>query len=812
MINDLQFAFRQLLKNPGFTAVALLSLALGIGANTALYSVVYGVLLKPYPYARPQEIWWPGLRSLHPTEGQSIRSYRLREYEEIARLPVFAEAMATSWDDMLLTGEFAPENFRAIRLTGSAFGFLGVPPVVGRTIGPSDIQPGGAPEPVVVLSYVVWQRLFSGDPNAIGRTLRLNDQEHTVIGVMPPRFGWYGSETIWLPLGLDSRDSRTVNPLVRLKPGISRAAAEQQLHNLHLALARENPSRFPSEGFTTVLTNYLEVTVASGEMRTSLQLLFGAVAFLLLIACANVANLQLARASSRAREMAIRLSVGAGRARLVRQLLTESLLLALIGGSLGLLFAAGTTRLMVAMMPAFFVPNEARIELNSSVLLFSMLVSALTGIIFGLAPAFQSSRPDLTEALKDGTRGAGMAASGGRIRGALVVVEVALSVVLLVSAGLTVRSFIALQKVDLGFQPDRILMVDLPLNPKRYRTLEERNRFAQELLERVRNLPGVQSATVGVGGLPFGGPQSTYAIDGQPGSETHRLMLNLVSAGYPTTMGIPLRRGRMLTEHEIDAAFPLAVINEAASALWPAGQDPIGRQIQVELLEKGGPPQLLRPAESSSNVTIVGVIANSRNDGLRDEPQPAVLVPYTLLAPPRRIVAIRANGDARLMLNPLRAQVGEMDREQPLGRPITIEEVVQGQTVQPRFIMALFSLFATLGLALAVAGIYSVLSYLVTSRTHEIGVRMALGAQRSDVFRLILSAGGRLVTAGLALGVLGGFGATRLLRSQLFQVTATDPISFLAVVGLLSVVAWMACYIPARRALRVDPLVALRYE
>jgi len=810
-MNDLKFAFRQLLKNPGFTAVALLSLALGIGANTALFSVVFGVLISPYPYAKPGEIWVPGLRSAE--SNQRMRSYPLNQFVELTKAPAFSDVMATSPGNVLLTGEFAPESLTGIRLTGNALNFLGVAPVAGRTIQPSDIRAGGEPEPVVMLSFQLWQRLFGGDPNAIGKTLRLDDQLHTIIGVMPPRFGWWTSDGVWLPLGMDSRDQRGVFPIARLKAGVSPSGASQQLHALQLQLAKENPSTFPRDSFDTLLTNYLDMTVASGEMRTSLQLLFGAVAFLLLIACANVANLQLARGSSRAREMAIRVSVGAGRGRLARQLLTESVVLSLAGGVLGLLCAVWMTKLIVALMPDFFVPNEARITVNGYVLLFSLVVSVLTGILFGLAPALHSSRPDLTDALKDAGRGSGATTQGGRTRAFLVVAEVALAVMLLVCAGLTIRSFIALQQVDLGFQTERVLMVGVPLPPKRYATLEQRNRFARELVERVKNLPGVQAVTIGNGGMPFGGPQSTFAIDGQSESETSRITLHLVGADYLRTLGIPQLRGRMLTEREIDDLDPVVVINEAAIALWPAGEDPIGKRIRLDELKRAG-GSVLSPTNSSPYVTVVGVVGNTRNAGVRDETRPVALVPYTLLAPPQRMLAFRSHGDPKMLLNPLRVQVREMDKEQPLGRPITIEEVLGRQTVQPRFIMALFSLFASLGLALAAAGIYSVLTYLVTRRTHEIGVRMALGAQRADVLGMVFNVGGRLVGVGAVIGILAGFGAARFLGSQLelFQVPLADPLSFLGVVVVLGAIAMIACYVPARRATRVDPMEALRYE
>jgi putative ABC transport system permease protein len=810
-MKDLKFAVRQLQKNPGFAVIAVLTLALGIGATTALFSVIYGVLISPYPYARPQEIWTPGLHSVKAN--QPMRPYRQDQYLEMAKLPVFSEVMATSPGSVLMTGEFAPETITGIRVSGNAFRFLGVPPVLGRTIQPSDIRSTGEPELVTVLSYQRWQRLYGGDPNVLGKTLRLDDQLYTIVGVMPPRFGWWTSDGVWLPMGTLTPTQQSAFPIVRLKPGVSSSVARQQLHALQLELAKANPSGFPSDEFTTSLTNYLDITAASGAMQRSLRLLFGAVGFLLLIACANVANLQLSRATSRAREMAVRLAIGASRGQLVRQLLTESVLVSVLGGALGLLFAFWITHLMVTLMPSFFVPNEARIEVNDRVLFFCVIVSLVTGILFGLAPALHLSRPNLTEALKDESRGSG-ASTGGRTRGLLVIAEVALSMVLLVSAGLTSRSFIALEQVELGFRPEHVMVVDLPLPPKKYATWVQRNLFAQELLERIKNLPGVQAAAIGNGGMPFGGPQLTYSIEGQADGETHRITLNAVSSDYLGTAGIPLRAGRMLTEREIRAAESVAVINEAAVRLWPAGQDPIGQRLQMDELAKPPSPRIFTPTNASPYVTIVGVVGNTRNDGLENEPQPAILIPYTLLAPPGRSLAFRTRGDPKTLTKAMQAQVREMDPELPLGRMTSFEEELNAQTAQPRFTMALFSLFAVLGLALAVAGIYSVLSYLVSRRTREIGVRMALGAQRADVLRLIFKAGGKLVAAGVVTGILASFGAVRLLRNQfdLFQVTTTDPVALLGVVIVLGLVTLAACYVPARRATKVDPLEALRYE
>jgi putative ABC transport system permease protein len=807
---DLGYAVRSFRRSPGFVSVALLSLTLGIGATSAIFSVIYGILIDPYPYARPQEIWAPEVRPLSGRGGRG--PHTIDEFLQVAKVPAFADVMATSWTNVLLTGDFAPESLNGVLLSGNAFNFLGVPPVEGRTIQPSDVGPDGEPAPVVVLSHRLWLRLFNGDPGAIGKALRLNDRPHTIVGVMPPRFGWYGNEGVWLPLGTSQRAGRVVIPIMRLAPGVTPKAAEAQLHALYQQLARENPSAYPRDGFTTTLVNYLDITVASGEMRTSLQLLFGAVVFLLLIACANVANLQLARGTARSREMAVRMSIGAGRRRLVRQLLTENVLLSVVGGALGVLFAFSATNAIVALMPEFYVPNESRVTMNVPVLLFSLAVSVLTGVIFGVAPALQASKPDLTDALKEGGRSGGAGARSGRIRSVLVVVEVALSVVLLVSAALTVRTFLALQQVDLGIQTDRVLMVGVPLPAAKYKTLEQRNLFAQQLLDRVTQLPGVEAASLGNGGLPFGGPQSTYTIQGQARAEDRRMTINLISARYLATLGIPLRAGRTFDDHEIARGDRLAIINETAARLWPAGENPIGSHLRLTLLERSPDPNVLLGTGGAGEVTIVGIAANTRNFGPRNEPAPVVMVPYTLVAPAQRNLAVRASGNPMLLLNPIREQVRALDKDQPLGRPITIEEILGSQTVQPRFTMALFSLFAALGLALAAAGIYSVLSFHVTRRTHEIGVRMALGARRNDVLALMFGMGGRLVTIGIALGVLVSLAAMRLLRSQLFGVQPTDPLAYVVVAVLLSAVALAACYVPARRAASVDPMIALRHE
>ena len=811
LLQDARFGIRGFLKSPGFTAVALLSLALGVGSNTAIFSVVYGVLIDPYPYAKPQSIWAPQI--IDAKTGQARGSYWLSEYLEIKRLPAFSDAMATSWNSgVLLTGDRTPETLNGIFLSGNAFQFLGVAPLLGRTIQPSDITSSGEAQPVVVLSYSLWQRLFDGDAAAIGKTLYLDDEPRVVIGVMPPRFGWYGNDALWLPLPTIHPDERMGNVLVRLKAGITKETALSQLHALHLRLAAEKPKNFPKSGFSTRLANFLDIGVANGEMETSLHLLFYAVGFLLLIACANVANLQLSRSTARAREIAIRFAIGAQRGRILRQLLTESVVLSLIGGVFGVLLAMGITKTIVMIMPEYFVPNEARISVNSYALLFSLAVSVLTGIAFGLAPGIQGSTPRLAEFLKQAGRGSDSGSRfGNRTRNLLVIAEVALSVVLLLGATLTTRGLAALLQVDLGFRPERVLLVGLPLPPKRYATLEQRNAFAEEVVQRVRSLPGVASVAVGNGEMPFMGPQSTYLVHGQAQTE-NRVRLGMISADYLTTMGIPLMAGRNLSEAEVTRGDRLALINEAARKLWLNGEDPIGKHIRVDVLVDPRNNTVLTPPGGTDDAQVVGIIGNTKNVGIDSQPAPAVLVPFTLLAPPERLLAVRTRGDPMSLLNAIRAQVRALDNDQPLTRARTLEELLGLQTTQPRFNVALFTAFAILGLSLAAAGIYSVLSYHAARRTHEIGVRMALGAERSDVIMLMLSMGLKLVGIGLAVGVAGGLTVGKLFRSQVFHVPATDPVALLVSLVVLTIAGAIACYLPARRAAQVDPMVALRYD
>ena len=588
----------------------------------------------------------------------------------------------------------------------------------------------------------------------------------------------------------------------------------EQLQAVESRLQAEHPGDFPKNSSVVVhLNNYLDITVASGDMSNSLEMLFGAVGFLLLIACANVANLQMARATSRARdEIALRMSIGASRGRVLRQLLTESMLLSLTGGLLGVAVAIGLTKAVVAIMPEFYVPNEARISVNGYVLAFSATVSIATGILFGLVPALQCSRPDLVEDLKGTGKGSGNSGAGGKTRGALVIVEVALSVVLLDWGEPDHRGFVDLERVELGYNPAHMVLINVQVNPKKYATYQQRINLIRDVLARVKALPGVKGATIGTGEFSFATGHSTFAIDGKPADDSQFLLGSMVSDDYAKTLGVAVRAGREITAQEIAHGDHVGMINETLAKMWPAGENPIGRRVRVDALGKESPRSPHPPGTLDPYLTVVGVLADTRNAGLREPTRPAIYFPYTLAAPSDRLLLYRAQGDPLLLLNAVRQQVLAIDKEQPIGKPYTLEQVLGFETVQPKFNMALFTFFGVLGLTLATVGIFSVLSYMVARRTHEIGIRIALGAQPGDVVRLTIRSGGVLVAIGLAVGLAGSFALGTAIRSQVFSVPVTDPVAIGGVIVVMSISAALACLIPARRASRVDPMIALRNE
>jgi predicted permease len=808
MMQDLRYGIRMLLKKPGFTLIAILTLALGIGANTAIFSVVNGVLLRTLPYHDPGAlvmVWAhrPILQARlgipdFPVAPADFADWRNQNH-------VFEQMAALHVQKLNLTSGGEPELAGGVRASAGLFPMLGVNAVLGRTFLPEEEEPG-APR-VALISHWLWQRRFGSDPQLIGQKITLNNEAHTVIGVLPPGFQFprkgalpAGYEfpaqvdlylpTAFTPQELSSRRGNYLAVLARLKPGVSIAGAQAEME----AIARRLTEQYPqtnSDKSVRLVALHQQIT---GKTRTALLVLLGAVGFILLIACANVANLLLARNAGRASELAIRTALGAGRQRILRQLLTESLLLAFSGGALGLWLAWWGVKLLLALSPGN-LPRTDEIRLDTSVAGFTLLISILTGIVFGLLPALQASRPDLNEALKEGGRAAA-GARRQRLRSFLIVGEVALTFVLLIGAGLLVRSFARLVKINPGLDPHSVLTMDIQLPRAKY-TSPQQATFFQQTLERVRALPGVEAAAAAYP-LPLGGSHwsTWFTIEGKtlPPGETFNAGICSVSPDFFKTLRIPLRTGRLLAESDSANAPPVVVINEAAAQRFWSGEDPLGARISI-----GGPLY-----------EVVGVVKDVKHSALDEAAIPEIYFPLTQFPQDFMTLTVRASGDPWQMIAAVRDQVWAVDKDQPVSNIQTMERLMANSAAPRRFNLLLLGAFALLGLTLASVGLYGVLSYTVTQRAHEIGIRLALGARTADVLKLVIGQGMRMALIGLLIGLGGALALTRLMKSLLFEMSATDPLTFVGVALLLMSVALLACYLPARKATKIDPLAALR--
>jgi putative ABC transport system permease protein len=799
LLQDVRYAIRQLRKSPGFTVVAVITLALGIGASTAVFSVVDEVLLHPLPYPDSERI----VKVSQTFEGISADDASPANYLDwVSQNQVFAEmAAARGWQGSLSEGD-RPERVRGTMTTPSFFPLFGVNPILGRGLGPSDAQPGN--DHVVVLGYGLWQRSFAADPAVVGRNLRLNGEQYAVVGVMPPNFSPDEYGELWLPspwgvpthpLAPDKdprqfRDRSYLEVWGRLKPGVSMRQASAELDTIGRRLQKEYPDANEKTGVSFLPLHEYVV----GDMRPVLLVLLAAVVFVLLIGCANVANLLLARATARGKEISIRTTLGASRPRLLRQMLTESVLLALLGGGLGLLLAVVAVPSLLALSPPD-IRIFKQIGINREVLGFSFLASLVCGVAFGLLPALQASRSNPNQFLKEGERGS--TANRGRTRSALVIAEVGLSLVLLVGAGLLVKSFARLMDVNPGFDPDRLLTFNLGLPPSADSTRQLA--FYQQVLQRLQALPGVQ--TVGaVSRLPLAGGNSSRSFN-VPGREKgYDADIRVSTPGYFRAMGIPLLKGRDFSDSDIHSSLNIAIVNEVLARTVFPGQDPIGKQIT-----NFGPDSL--------TLQIVGVVGNVRHVGLDAEPHAEF---YQLLGQaqwPSMFVAIRsATSDATSVTSAAQNVVWNVDKDVPLANIRTMHDLIANSVQRRRFSMLLLTMFAVVAMLLAATGLYGVMSYSVAQRTKEIGIRMALGARRPNVLALIVKQGMALVFAGIAAGTMLSLGMTRLISGMLFGITATDPLTFAGVAVLLATVAFLANYLPALRAASVDPMVALRYE
>jgi putative ABC transport system permease protein len=799
LLQDLRFGFRMLWKRPGFTAVAALVLALGVGANTAIFSVVNAVLLRPLPYPGAERI--VAFDGVNPSKGITESNLSAPDFEDWRSEDRAFEGLSVYWTaNASLTGGDEPERVALGRVGGDFFRVMGVGAAAGRAVGPEDDKQGGAD--VAVIGHGLWRRHFGASPEVIGRRIEVSGRSYEVVGIMPPGFDFPQRAEIWAPARLDAskepRDNRSYSVIGRLKEGVSLREAQAELDGLTARLAAAYP---PTNAGWGVQLKTLKDNIV-GPVRVMLLVLLGAVAFLLLVACANVANLTLARAAARRREVAVRLALGAGRWRVARQLMTESLLLSLLGGAAGVALSVWLVDLLVALAPED-TPRISEAGVDASVLLFALGAAGLTGALVGLAPALQATRPDVQAALKEGGRGA--AGERGGLRSLLVVSEVAISVVLLVGAGLLVKSFARLGSVNPGFDPAGVMTIRVALPSARYKEPRQKAEFYEKLLERVRAVPGVESAGA-VLSLPLGGSNfsvgRSFIREGRPETpeEATNAGYQVVSPGYFGAARVPLVAGRDFDERDGEGATMVVVVNETLARQSFPGEDPLGKRIKVWRDEK-------------FTREVVGVVGDVKSQTLDAEAGPQIYVPHKQDAGWGGLsLAVRAKGDPQSLVPSLRAEVRALDSNLPVFDVKTLGQVVDASLAYRRATAVLMAAFACLAAALAAVGLYGVISYAVTQRTREIGIRVALGARPGDVLRLVLRQGGALVVAGVALGALLAFAATRAMQSLLYEVSSADPAVFILVPLLLGAVALVACLVPARRAARVDPMVALRHE
>ena len=809
MFHDLRYALRMLARSPGFTAVAVFALALGIGANTAIFSVVDAVLLRPLPYDEPDRlvmIWETNHTSAVTRSQASPVTYT--EWRDNSGL---FEQIAGWWYPQLnLTDDQGdPERARAIDVTDRFFDVLGVDAHVGRTFLPGEDQQQA--ESVVVIGYGLWQRRFGSDPDAVGKAVRLDGVPHTIVGVMPRGFDFPDGSEVWRGLGWDpsrhSREARFFDVIARLRPGLPLEQAQVDLDALAGRLSEDYPNS--NRGWGAVLVPMHAQLV--GDVRPALLVLFGAVGFVLLIACANVANLLLARATAREKEIAIRLALGACRGRLICQLLTESLLLACLGAAAGLLLAWLAVNIFAAANP-IDIPRLDSVAVDARLLAFTLGAAVVTALLFGMVPAIQTSRPNFDQAVKDGTRESGASPGSRSVRTLLVASEVAIALMLLVGAGLLLKSFGRLQQVNPGVQATNVLSMNLQLSFAAYPEWEQVSEFYTRLVDHLEVIPGVRSAAATAFlVLEQGWPIDTSVegqIAGAPGTEP-KLQYHQVSSRYFETVGIPLLSGRAFTVRDDLDAPGVAILNQAAvRRLFPT-EDPIGRRI-VNISTIIGP--LGRWLLDEAAVEIVGVVADAKNTSLTTDVEPAIYFPQRQYPYRSMNVVVRGEGPPLGLVSAIREGVWELDTGMPLADVKTLDQHLGEQMAQPRFSMMLLSIFAALALVLAGIGLYAVMAYAVSQRRRELGVRMALGAQEGDILGLVLRQGMTVAIGGVGAGLLGAFLVSRVLRSLLFGVSPTDVTTFGGVTLLLLVVTFLACCLPARRATRVDPVVALRTD
>ncbi len=809
LLQDIRFSLRQLFKSPGFALTAVLSLALGIGATTAVFSVVYAILMNPYPYAASDRmIHMRLLDDLQQERGFGLTG---AQWQQMRKSPVVEDAfMEDDWS-LTVTGRDLPEDVQGVYLSSNGFSFMGVPPALGRGLLPSDAIDGQDPQPVAVLSYKFWQRHFNGDPGVLGQNLQLVRKNYTIVGVAGPRFTW-GDGDVYLPQKVTQDPTKAFYVGIRLKPGVTHEAANAALQPLIEEFAKETPKHFPSDHFRLHVVGLNEQFVH--DLGGTLYLLFGAVALLLAIGCGNVSILLLARGTARQHEFAIRTAIGASRGRMIRQLLSESLLLSLTGAALGVLLAYRALALIVELLPKYSFPHEAAIRINLPVLAFSVAVALFTGILFGLWPALQLSRPEVSQVMQSTTRKIAGVVGGRTTHGVLTAVQVSLTLVMLAGAGAAMEGFLRLIHTPLGYDPHNVMSVGIPVHDGAYPTWAARKAYFEQLRNKAATVPGVTMAAISSNATPpSNGWQTGVEILGRPQRDGQKIRVNFVSPGYFPILRIPLKQGRIWDETENHNAAHVAVINETMARLYFPDGDALQRSLRVPDV-KDEPPYTTAASGADTWLQIVGIMADKRDDGLRNPILPEAFVPYTLSMRVWTQILVRSDVPPMTLLHAVGQQVNSIDPDQQISGSVQdLDHWITGQQEyeQEQLVAWLFGAFALLALALAAVGLYSVVSYSVAQRTNEFGIRMALGAQRTHVLRIVFASTVASVGSGIAVGLVLTLVLNKIL-ARWAEGSSRDPLVLLAVTVLLSVVAAIACSGPARRAVKVDPITALRYE
>jgi putative ABC transport system permease protein len=808
-LQDLRYAFRQFGNHPGFALTAILSLALGIGATVSVFSIVYAVLMNPWPYAGADRICRVALLDKAGEDNwNGLTGPQLRQLKQARSVE---DVMGLAGWNLTVTGGDVPEDVRGIYMTGSGFQFLGLPAMLGRNFLPSDAPDGQEPQPVVVLSHKFWQRHFNGDPSVVGKPIQMVHKTYTILGVLPPRFTWVDGDA-YLPLNPSTSQTITYGTFIKLKPGITREAAAAEFEPLFQQFAKQTPNHFPKQYKLEVRSlSYYYIH----ELGRTLALLFGAVGLLLAIGCGNVSILLLARGTARLHEFGVRSAVGASGFRIVRQLLTESLLLAVAGAGIGVFLAYQSLGLIVARLPEYSFPHEADFHVNVPVLLFSVGLAVLTGVFFGLFPALQLARPEISQTIQASTRKVVGTVRGRRFHNILIAGQIALTLLLMTAAGAAIQGFVRMMRVPLGYDPHHVMSVGIPIHDNTYKSVAERVNYYEQLREKIGALPDVTSTGISTNATPpNSGWEQAFELSGKPSAEDQKATLEFVSPGYFSTLHMPLLRGRVWDQTEVAHSAPMVLVNETFVRRYYANGDILGRSLKIPTL-KDEPPYTMAAAGSDGPLQVIGVVTDSLNDGLDKPVKPAIFLPYSLYLWMHTQILVESRVDPLSILHSVRRQIVSVNADQQAnGQVADLEMWIRREPewARGRLISILFAAFAALALVLAAVGLYSVVSYSVVQRTNEFGIRMALGAQKKDVLWNVLSSAGVSVGSGLLAGLALSLGLSRLISRWVENSAAHDPLLILGASVVLLAAAAVACVVPSWRASSVDPMTALRCE